>query len=251
MDTSTLDLLDFLILAITGFAAGWINVLAGGGSLLTMPMAIFLGLEAGVANGTARLAILVQNITAISRYQQKKAINWKEVIPYVIPCTLGALIGARFAALASHEATTQILGLAIIGAVMMVIIKPTQKKSETTTERPLLRFVAFFLIGIYGGAIQAGVGYLLIAGLTFIGGMTLVNANILKVILVGAYTPFVIVFFWQASRIHLYAALALAVGQSMGAWLAASFALEKSEKWVRAFLLVTVIASAAKLLGLF
>ena len=44
MDTSVLELLDFAVLAITGFAAGWINVLAGGGSLLTMPMAIFLGL---------------------------------------------------------------------------------------------------------------------------------------------------------------------------------------------------------------
>ena len=251
MDTSVLGLLDFLVLALTGFAAGWINILAGGGSLLTMPMAIFMGLEAGVANGTARLAILVQNITAISRYQQKGAIDWKQVLPYALPCTLGALIGAHYASLASHQETTRFLSFAIIGAVVMAIFKPkSNKKHAKPVPRPI-RFIAFFIIGLYGGAIQAGVGYLMIAGLTFIGGMDLVKANILKVILVGAYTPFVLAFFWQANRIHLYAALALAVGQSLGAWMAASFALDKGEIWVRRFLIVAVMGSAAKLLELF
>lgn len=251
MDTSVLELVDFAVLALTGFAAGWINVLAGGGSLLTMPMAIFLGLEAGVANGTARLAILVQNITAITRYQQKGAIDWRQVVPYALPCTLGALIGAHYAALASHQETTQFLSFAIIAAVIMAIIKPKSANKQPRPISPALRFTAFFLIGLYGGAIQAGVGYLLIAGLTFVGGMDLVKANILKVILVGAYTPFVLGFFWQANRIHLYAALALASGQALGAWMAASFALEKGEVWVRRFLMVAVMASAAKLLGLF
>lgn len=251
MDTSVLELLDFAVLAITGFAAGWISVLAGGGSLLTMPMAIFLGLEAGVANGTARLAILVQNITAITRYQQKGAIDWRQVLPYAVPCTLGALIGAHYAALASHQETTRFLSFAIIAAVVMAILKPKSANNQPKPIRPVIRFTAFFLIGLYGGAIQAGVGYLMIAGLTFVGGMDLVKANILKVILVGAYTPFVLGFFWQANRIHLYAALALAAGQALGAWMAASFALEKGEVWVRRFLIVAVMASAAKLLGLF
>lgn len=251
MDTTVLDGLDFVLLALTGFAAGWINVLAGGGSLLTMPMAIFLGLEAGVANGTARLAILVQNITAITRYHQKGAIEWSKVSGYAVPAVLGAMVGAYFAALASHELTTKILGIAIIGAVVLALLKPTKKDEPQKEIHPWLQFGAFFLIGIYGGAIQAGVGYLLIAGLTFIGALDLVKANILKVIIVGAYTPFVLVFFWQADRINISAALALALGQSVGAWLAASFALEKGEIWVRRFLILAVMASAAKLLGLF
>ncbi len=251
MDTTALDGFAFILLALTGFAAGWINVLAGGGSLLTMPMAIFLGLEAGVANGTARLAILVQNITAIARYHQKGAIEWSKVSGYAVPAVLGAMVGAYFAALASHELTTKILGFAIIGAVILAIFKPSQKQESQSENRPWFQFGAFFLIGIYGGAVQAGVGYLLIAGLTFIGALDLVKANILKVIIVGAYTPFVLVFFWQADRVNLYAALALAIGQSVGAWLAASFALEKGEVWVRRFLIVAVIASSAKLLGLF
>ena len=251
MDTTALDALDFVLLAFTGFAAGWINVLAGGGSLLTMPMAIFLGLEAGVANGTARLAILVQNITAITRYHQKGAIEWSKVPGYAVPAILGAMVGAYFAALASHELTTKVLGFAIIGAVILAIFKPSKNEHSQHENRTWLQFGAFFVIGIYGGAVQAGVGYLLIAGLTFVGAMDLVKANILKVIIVGAYTPFVLVFFWQADRIHLYAAVALAIGQSAGAWLAASFALEKGEVWVRRFLLVAVMASAAKLLGVF
>ena len=251
MDTTLLDSFDFALLALTGFAAGWINVLAGGGSLLTMPMAIFLGLEAGVANGTARLAILVQNITAISRYHQKGAIEWDKVPRYVIPAVLGALVGAYFAAIASHELTTKILRIAIIGAVILAIFKP-QNSNESRNEIPSLAlFAAFFVIGIYGGAVQAGVGYLLIAGFTFVGAMDLVKANIMKVVVVGAYTPFVLVFFWQADRINLSAALALAIGQSIGAWMAASFALDKGEVWIRRFLIVAVMASAAKLLGLF
>ena len=251
MDTTMLDGFAFVLLALTGFATGWINVLAGGGSLLTMPMAIFLGLEAGVANGTARLAILVQNITAIARYHQKGAIEWDKVPGYAAPAVLGAMVGAYFAAIASHELTTKILGFAIIGAVILALFKPSQNEESPKPNRPWLQFGAFFLIGIYGGAVQAGVGYLLIAGLTFIGALDLVKANILKVLIVGAYTPFVLLFFWQADRVNLYAAVALAIGQATGAWLAASFALEKGEIWVRRFLIVAVMASAAKLLGLF
>lgn len=251
MVATSLTWVEIILLAGTGIAAGWFSVIAGGGSLLSMPMAIFVGLDAGVANGTIRIGVLVQNMAAVLRYQQKKAIVWRQVFPYLLPCCLGAVVGARFASHASDEASAQILGLAILVAVMLTVFKPKPDVAKRVTDRPVLRWFAFFAVGLYGGAIQAGVGYLFIAAFSFVAGKNLLEANILKVVLILAYTPCVLLFFWQAERVHVVAGLALASGQALGAWFAASFALAKGEKWLRVILTLAVLGSAGKLLGFY
>jgi uncharacterized membrane protein YfcA len=66
-----MDVFDIVIILVIGFLAGIINVMAGGGSLLTMPLLIFLGLDTAVANGTNRVAILFQNASAIHGFRSK------------------------------------------------------------------------------------------------------------------------------------------------------------------------------------
>ena len=136
-----------------------------------------------------------------------------------------------------------------MAAVILVVARPHERRRESSRPVPgPLMFVIMMGIGVYGGAIQAGVGYLFLFGLTYLCSMDLVRANTLKIVLVTAYTPLVLLAFWGESRIHLVAGLALAVGQAVGAWIGAGLAIVKGAALIRVALIVAVTLSAAKLL---
>ena len=232
-----------------GILAGIINVLAGGGSLLAMPVAIFVGLPEGMANGTVRLAILAQNLTALTRYHRAQALNLEGIAPIVGFTVAGATLGALVGSQLSDSGTRNALGIALLAAVVLVVARPHERqRAGTPTVPPMAAGLVMAAIGVYGGAIQAGVGYLFLFALTYLYGMDLVRANTLKIVLVTAYTPLVLFAFWGESRVHLVAGLALAIGQALGAWIGASLALSKGATIIRLALLVAVTLSAAKLL---
>ena len=237
-------------LFLVGLLAGGINILAGGGSLLAMPVAIFLGLPEGMANGTVRLAILVQNITALVRFKKAGALDLTGTSPIIVPTLIGAGIGALVGSQLSDESTRSALGWALVAAVILVITRPHERNPDQQSRYPAwLCAVGLLAVGVYGGAIQAGVGYLFLFALTYLHGQDLVRANTMKIVLVTAYTPLVLLVFWGESRVHLLAGLSLAAGQALGAWVAASLALSKGAGVIRVALLVAVALSATKLLG--
>ena len=80
-----------------GFACGFINTLAGSGSLITLPLLIFLGLPAPVANGTNRVAIVIQNVVAVTSFRAQKVLDVKPAVRYAVPAVFGAIVGARIA----------------------------------------------------------------------------------------------------------------------------------------------------------
>ena len=97
----------YLVLALigTGLAAGFINTTAGGGSMLTLPLLMFLGLPANVANGTNRIAILLQNVIGVSTFRQKKVLDFSTDYKLAIPAIVGSIIGAFFAVEVDEDAT--------------------------------------------------------------------------------------------------------------------------------------------------
>ena len=249
-DLPTLEPMALLALLLVGVLAGMINILAGGGSLLAMPVAIFLGLPEGVANGTVRLAILVQNITALTHYHRAGALELRGTGKLIIPTVAGATAGALIGSQLSNEATRSALGWALLAAVILVVTRPHERQPGSARRIPPVAVaLVMFAIGIYGGAIQAGVGYLFLFGLTYLCGMDLVRANTMKIVLVTSYTPLVLLAFWGESRIHWVAGLSLAIGQATGAWIGASLALSRGANIIRAALLIAVTLSAVKLLG--
>ena len=142
----------------------------------------------------------------------------------------------------------------MLGAALLVAAGPERLwKSRDTApiSSPAVRWVLCLAIGFYGGMVQAGVGYLILAALTLLLAMELTEANIIKIVLVAAYTPFVIMLFWNQSKIHWGAGALLAAGQAIGAWLGASQALKRGARLIRGTLLVMVVVAALKLLGVF
>jgi len=245
----------YLILAVigVGIIAGFINTVAGSGSLLTLPLLMFLGLPANVANGTNRIAILLQNIVGITSFKQQKVLSFKEGLRIGLPAAAGSLLGARIAVNLNDEIMGKTIGGLLIVMFFLIILKP--EKWIGTRDQPSigrwLQIVIFFLIGIYGGFIQAGVGFFLLAGLVLGSGLELVRANAIKVFIVFLYTPFALAVFMIHQQVDYKLGLILAVGNMLGALLGSRLAVKWGAKAVRYFLLVALALASMKLIGVF
>lgn len=245
------DTLLLLLLAIIGFIAGVINTMAGGGSLLTLPMLIFMGLPPAVANGTNRIGILIQSITSIAGFKSKGIQPSAFGVYLGISALIGSLIGAQIAIDIKGETFNRILAIIMVIIVLFMVFKPKinlEDLVERTTGKYLwLSLIAFFFIGIYGGFIQAGVGIFILLALTSINYMSLVNSNAIKVLVVLIYTIGALAIFAFNQQIDYLYGIILASGNALGGWIASRWAVKKGDGIVKVFLIVMVIAMAIKL----
>ncbi len=245
-----------LILA-TGIVAGFLNTLGGGGSLLTMPMLIFLGLPAVVANGTNRIAIFVQNIVGVTNFRSKGYFYPKLGFILGIPAILGSILGVRVAISISGELFEKILAIVMIVVLIIILTRPEKNfikeidSEKLGTFRFIVAIIAFFGVGFYGGFIQAGVGFIIIVALTLITGMSLVKVNSLKVFIILIYTISSLLVFVINGKVNFVLGSTLAIGNALGAYIGSNFVVSKGDKWIRIFLTITILAMAAQLLGLF
>lgn len=247
------ELLKILLLFAVGSVAGFMNVMAGGGSSLTMPLLIFMGLDSAMANGTNRVAIFIQNISAIISFKQEKVHQFRLSLKLAL-CTLpGAVLGAILAVNISNELFQKILAIVMIG-IMLTIIFPQKKKifnAENQSYNPWLLYPALFGIGIYGGFLQVGVGFIIMAALLHIMKLNLVRVNMHKVFIIFFYTiPALFIFMWTNNINWLYGIL-LAAGNAFGAWWAAKLAVKKGEGIIRVALLIAMFIIALKLFKVF
>jgi len=243
-----------IVVIIVGIVAGFFNTLAGGGSLLSVPALIFVGLPATVANGTNRVAILMQNVTAVAGFKQRGLADFKFSLGLAVPAVVGAIMGAKLALDISEDLFQKVLAAVMLLVVGLILWNPTRRwqgdQAVLSPKRRLLAMVAFFFVGVYGGFIQAGVGFIIIATLVFITGLDLVRTNSHKVFVVGVYTLAALATFALSGKVNWGMGLILGVGNGIGGWIGSQWAVVGGEKWIRAVLAVAVVAMAAKLLGL-
>ena len=245
------SILEIVGLVFIGFIAGAINTIAGGGSLLTLPILIFLGLPPNVANGTNRIAILFQNVFTTAGFKSKGVITFPFSIYIGISALLGSLIGAQIATDIKGDTFNKILAIIMVVVVFYMVFKPKaslENAVERTTGKHLwISIVLFFFVGIYGGFIQAGVGFIILLLLSSINNLSLVKSNAVKVTVVLIYTIASVGVFVYNDIIDWKIGLTLALGNSVGGWLASRWSVDKGDGLVRKFLIVMVIILAIKL----
>jgi uncharacterized membrane protein YfcA len=246
-----MDFLEVLLILGVGLVAGAVNTIAGGGSLLSLPILIFLGLPPSVANATNRVAIFSQNIFAVAGFKSKGIAEFKYSFLLGITALFGAVIGAKFAVDIKGEVFNKILAIIMVLVVILTISgkgKPSGEHIEKLTKSSkVIGAIAFFFVGIYGGFIQAGVGFIIIGALTAIHGFSLVKTNSIKVFVVLIYTIAALAVFIYEGQVNWLYGIVLAVGNSTGAWFASRWSVDKGDKVVKVFLTITVIALAIKL----
>ncbi len=250
-----MPILDVILILLAGTAAGFLNTLAGGGSLITMPILIFMGLPSATANGTNRIALAVQNIVAVTNFRSKGFFDWRMGLMLAAPAVVGSIVGANLAVSLPDRIFNKILAVVMLLVLALILWQPLKKLSaiteNLTNKRKVIAVITFFFVGVYGGFIQAGVGFIIIASLTTITGMSLVRINSIKVFVVLFYILSSLIIFIVNGQVDWLLGLTLAAGNALGAWIGSTFAVSKGDKLVRIVLSIAVTLMAAKLLGVF
>ena len=214
-----------VVLFFVGIIAGFLNVTAGGGSTLTLPVLIFLGLDSSMANGTNRIAILIQNISAVYSFKKEKYQQIKTSLILSLFTLPGAIAGALLAVKLDDELFQKILGIIMIGIILTMFI--------------------------YGGFIQVGVGFLIMASIKYLMRLNLVLVNMHKVFIVLVYTVPALIIFVITNNVNWFLGLSLAAGNAFGGWWGAKISVKKGEGFIKIVLGVAIFIMALKLLNFF
>ena len=243
-----METLDIILLIVGGVFAGIVNAMAGGGSTLTVPLLVVAGVPGVAANGSNRVGILTSNVSSFLSFRAEgKTVDKKSLISIIPPAVLGAAIGAFGISQLTNDRFEQIFGLIMIPVIILTVRKPVVEANAQPWSDPLLATV-MFLVGIYAGAIQAGVGLILLAALSR-SGMDLVTANVVKVIFVFFATAIALPVFILEGQVRWLPAIILAIGLSAGGWMGAKMAVRGGQKPIRILMIISAIVLALRLLG--
>ena len=240
-----------IIIFISGLIAGIINTLAGGGSLLTLPILIFSGLPPNIANGTNRVGLLIQSIFGTAGYYSKGIYSYPLSIYLGLSSLIGALIGAQIAIDIDPYLFNKILSIVIVTMVLLMLIKKKSFQNNlperTSGKYLMLSLVGFFFIGIYGGFINAGIGFIIMFFLNQFNRLNLVKTNATKVLLVLIYSLGALFLFAFNNAVDWKLGFILASGSSIGAWWSSRWSVERGEGVIKQILVVAVSIMAVKL----
>lgn len=241
-----------LLVAGAGILTGFINTLAGSGSLISLPILMFIGLPPNMANGTNRVGILIQNLVTSSTFHKKKILDIPLGIQVAVPVILGSIAGAFFVLELPDRAVEIAVGIVLFIMLIPMWFNPKKWLHGTDmTDRKInkpLRWIIFFGIGLYGGFIQAGVGIFLLAALVLNAGCNLVKANAQKAMINLVLTFFALIVFVINGQVDWYVGLVLAAGNAVGGYLGTHWAVSWGAAFVRYVVMVVVIIAGGKLL---
>tara|TARA_Y100001935_G_scaffold223408_1_gene198825 strand:- start:61057 stop:61809 length:753 start_codon:yes stop_codon:yes gene_type:complete len=248
-----MNLMDILLLASFGFISGWINTVAGGGSLLNILTMLFIGISGSTANGTNRLAVLFQSIAAIGAFLKSDRIHFRPCLLLAIFTSVGAFIGAHYGVKINDIWFDRFLALLIV--IIFLIIQGKQRgfkkgklQAQLSRINPLLGYILLIAAGFWGGLIQVGVGFLLIPILHFIFRYDLVVTNAYKTFIIFTYTIFALTIFETNDMINWQVGMTIALGSLIGGWYGAKATMKLDEIWIYRLIKAGLIIFFIKLL---
>ena len=245
------SVLNIFLLVLGGGLAGFINTLAGGGSFLTIPLLIFLGLPPTVANATNRVGVFMQSLTATRQLHSHGVFPARFSLLVAIPAVLGSVLGTYGAMVISDAAFKKYLAVFMVLMTLVTFLKPSpllpQPVGNYTFRRWALLWLLFFGIGLYGGFIQAGVGFLII-GAMVLTGYDLVAGSATKSFVIFLLTCVSLAIFWVGGKVQVVPGVALGCGSMLGAFIGSHVTVTKGNAFIQKFVVAMVILSAIFLL---
>lgn len=240
-----------IVLILAGLAGGTINVLAGGGSVITVPVMVFLGVPGPIANGTNRLPILVQNISACATYLRQGVPRLGMIFSLSLCAIPGAVIGAVVGVKIPTE-TFNLLLAAIMGLVLLMMLRSGRTSTDIaiadiSRRRLIWGHLLMMLAGFWGGFIQIGMGFVLLPILNRVLGLDLVTANIHKVFIILVYTLAALLVFASQLELLWWVGAIMAIGNALGGWLGARLTLAGGEGLIRKVVVFAIAVMIVKL----
>lgn len=241
------------ILVGAGILTGFINVFAGGGSLITMPLLVLMGLPVSVANGTNKLGLIFGGAAGAGSFIKKGEINFREILPVVPFSLIGVFIGSKLSIDISDKVYTTILSIVMVLVLVVILIKPQRFLNVGDGAVSLKKLIiSFTVIGFYAGFIQIGMGYLVITALSIATNYSLLKITAYKVVIAGfifvTISASIFIFY---GRVNFLYGISLGAGNALGAYIASNLAIKNGERIFRPILILSVLGMSIKLSGVY
>ena len=248
------SLIIIIMLVVSGIIVGVINTLAGGGAIISMTLFMVLGLPIGVANGTNRIAVVLQNLTSSRAFLRKRLLDIKSGIKLSIPAVIGNIVGSMVATHISDTVFTICMAVVLTVVLLYMIFDQSHKQPQIHGGHPLeirwWHYIWFLLLGFYGGYIYIGLGYVILAVTIWSMKLDIITANVIKGFIIFVATPFSLIIFMLDGQVDYAYGLWHGLGNIIGAALASHFALAWGVKFVRWFTLAILLVCFADLIGI-
>ena len=236
-------------LFLVGFVAAVINVLAAGGSFLTLPLLLFLGLPATVANGTNRVGVLAQNLSSVIGFHRHQVLPLRWALGVSVPAVAGAGLGVWAALHVPDVAFRRILSLVMLAVTFGTLLHRSLRGTPRPVPHPAwhpLMVAGFFVTGLYGGFLQAGVGFFALA-MTSLAGLDMVRGAAVKVFTIMLLTLLSLSVFAGTGHVDWRAGAALAAGNFLGGIAGVRVAVLKGHRWLEHVVTATIVVFAVLL----
>lgn len=238
-----------LLLVGGGLLAGTFNAVAGGGSILTVPLLVLAGVPGNHANGSNRVGILTSNAAAAVSFRRLGVRGLRDALPILVPAVAGAIVGSLTIGRLTDEGFERFFGFLVFPLVILSLRTPKVRVDVEPWSRTAT-VVVFTIIGLYGGAVQAGIGLVLLAALSR-AGYDLVLANNIKVVVNLTITVVALPFFIARGEVVWIPALVLAAGFTAGGWVGAHAAVRGGEQFLRWAMVAAAMLLAGRLIGFY
>ena len=242
---------EIVLLLASGVLVGIINTLGGGGSVITMSLFMAMGMPIGIANGTNRKAVLLQNLSATVAFLRKGMLHVRSGVMLSLPAILGNIFGAMVATEVSD--TVFKICLSVVLAIILVYLLLGKDNEQVTGGHGLKikwwHYLLFFIIGFYGGYIYIGLGFLILAIAIWTMKLDIITANVIKGFVIFLSTPFALAVFVYNGQVEWMAGLLHGAGNILGALLASHWAMSWGVKFVRWFTLFIIVVFFIDLMG--
>lgn len=243
----------FIIIVLAGFLQGFINTMAGAGTIITYTLFVALGMPANMVNGTVRIGVIAQTLTSSFKFNKSKTLDLKKAIRLAVPIVIGSVFGSAVATGINKELFELLVGILLSLLLITMWINPKRwiegKTVEEQHKSSLLQNLLFLGIGFYGGFIHIGVGIFLLSALVLNAGYDVVKANAIKVFLVMAYIPVSVVIFIISGQIDIFSGIIVAVGNVAGGFIGANMAIKKGASFVRTMVMIIIVLFVLHLFG--
>jgi len=239
------------VLIVAGFAAGLVYGVAGGGSIITVPIMMFLGVPGPVANGTNRITIVAHNAAAIATYLKHGVPHAKLCFTLTLVAIPPAIVGAYLSTMLNNEQFEWMLAGVMVAVLLLMQGQGSGSNGSESPAQPKNMVAGHLLMavaGFWGGFIQIGMGFVVLPIMHRVMGLSLVDTNILKVFIIFVYTLLTIVVFATTSEVLWLIGLIAALGNIVGGYAGAKLTLSKGDKLIRHFLTGAIIAMVIKLI---
>lgn len=242
-----------VILIVSGVLVGFINTLAGGATIISMTTFMALGMPVIVANGTNRIAVVLQNLTSSANFFHKKMLDTRLGLKLSVPAIIGNILGSQLAATVNEEVFRICLAVVLFAVLGFMVLSSDKRLkgdgSKVFKVRPI-HYFWFFVIGFYGGYVYIGLGYLILAVTIASMRMDIMTSNAIKGFVVLVSTPFSLAVFMYNGDVNYTYGLVHALGNIIGAYLASQYAVGWGVRFLRLFMMIVIIICIADLFGL-